>query len=91
MFALTFNGVVIQIEAAIFPVSSSMEWIDISTEPPGVPQVGWLFDRGNFTAPPPIVRPPKEDAALSAEEVATELVREGIITQAEVDAIKTSR
>ena len=39
----------------------------------------------------PPVRPPKSAANLSAEEVATELVRKGLISRAEFDAIKTRR
>ena len=40
------------------------------------------------TLPPP---PPKSAATLTAEEVATELVRKGVVTRAEFDTIKTKR
>ncbi len=50
MNALIFNGTVIQIEAATFPVHSSLTWVPI---PVGqVVEVGYLFANGSFNAPP---------------------------------------
>jgi len=47
---------------------------------------------GNTPAPfSPVVRPPKSDAPLNAEEIATLMVSKSLITRAEFDAIKTSR
>ncbi len=90
MFALIFDGKVVQTEAAEFDVHEDLVWVDISGILPA-PKAGWFYDGAVFTAPPVPSRPPKSEAPLNAEELATELVRKGIITRAEFDAIKTSR
>ena len=90
MKALIFDSKVVQIEAAEFPVSPALVWVDITLEVPQ-PKVGWSYDGTIFTAPSSPVRPPKSDAPLTAEEVATELVRKGLITRIEFDTVKTSR
>ena len=90
MKALILNGKVVQIEAAEFPVAPALTWVDITGITPA-PEVRWFYDGRDFTAPLAPVRPPKSEAPLSAEELATELVRKGLISRAEFDAIKTNR
>jgi len=90
MFALTFDGKVVQIELVEFPVHSALVWVDISAEVP-MPQVGWLYDGNNFTAPPLKTRPPKSDGPLLAEELATQMITDGTMTRAKIDSIKAAR
>ncbi len=91
VFALILDSKVVQISAVQTPVSVSLQWIDITGITPA-PEVGWSFDGRDFTPPPapPPTRPRSVDP-LSAEEIATELVRKGLVTRAEFDTIKTSR
>ena len=50
MYALIFNGSVVQIAAATFPVHSALEWVAI---PSGTDvAVGWSYSNDTFTAPP---------------------------------------
>ena len=60
MFALIFDGKVVQIEAGQFPVSASLEWVDIDGITPA-PGAGWSYDGTDFTAPPPPPPPPTND------------------------------
>ena len=50
MNALIFNGKVVQIEAATFPVHSALTWVAIPSGTDVVP--GWSYSGGTFTAPP---------------------------------------
>ncbi len=52
MKALIFDGKVVQIGAAEFPVAPALQWIDISGVSPA-PDVGWSYDGATFTPPPP--------------------------------------
>jgi len=91
MKALIFDGKVVQVEAIEFPVAPDLIWIDITTEAPK-PKVGWFYDGTNFAVPPPPPpAPPKSAANLSAEEIATELVRKGLVSRVEFNAIKNAR
>ncbi len=90
LFALIFDNKVVQIEPAEFPVSPALKWVDITGVTP-IPEVSWSYDGRDFTAPPVPIRPPKSEAPLSAEELATHLVAKSLTTRAELDAIKTSR
>ena len=91
MKALIFDSKVVQIEAKEFPVHTSLIWVDIMGILPS-PEVGWSYDGVMFTAPPAPPAPPPESAApLTAEELATHLIKKGAITQAEIDTIKTAR
>lgn len=91
MEALVFDGKVVQIEAQQFPVSSALTWVDITGITPA-PAVGWSYDGTSFTAPPPPpLPPPKSDAPLTAEELATQMITDGTMTRAKVDAIKARR
>jgi len=51
MFALTFQGKVIQVEAAQFPVNPALVWVDVGANGQGI-AAGWLYDGIIFTAPP---------------------------------------
>lgn len=53
MQALIFEGQVVQIEAAEFPVASTFEWVDLTGIVPA-PEVGWSYDDAVFAAPPPL-------------------------------------
>ena len=91
MEALIFDSKVVQIEAVQFPVAPALTWVDITGIVPS-PEIGWSFDGRDFTAPSPLPPPPPKSAEnLSAEEVATELVRKGLITRAEFNDIKSTR
>lgn len=91
MFALVFEGRVVQVESEEFPVSSALAWIDISDVTPQ-PEVGWSHDGVAFNTPPPDpAPPPKSDAPLTAEELAAHLVVKGAITEGEITAIKAAR
>jgi hypothetical protein len=50
-FALTHNGVVIEISSAEFPVNAAFTWVDASAASP-TPAVGWSYANGSFSAPP---------------------------------------
>lgn len=65
MFALVFNGDVVQIEAQEFPVAPALEWVDITGIVPA-PRVGWTHDGAVFAAPPAPPAPPSD--ADSAEQ-----------------------
>jgi hypothetical protein len=55
MLALVFNGQVVQLEAASFPVNPALVWVDVSTITPA-PQCGWAAAETSgiwaFTPPP---------------------------------------
>ncbi len=68
MFALTFQGKIVQIEKVIFDVHKDLVWVDISGTTPA-PEVGWSYDGVVFTAPPPppvVTPPPDADLAERA-------------------------
>jgi len=91
MKALIFNGKIIQTEAQEFPVHKNLTWVDFSDTTPA-PKVGWSYNGEVFTAPPSLLSPPpKSEAPLNAEELATHLIKKGTITQGEIDTIKTAR
>lgn len=91
MKALIFDGKITQIEGREFPVAPPLVWVDLAGVSP-VPSVGWSYDGTVFTAPPPASPlPPRSAAPLTAEEIATELVRKGLLLRSEFDAVKTSR
>ena len=89
--ALVFDGKVIQIEAQAFPVAPALAWVDITgINPPPAP--GWSYNGVIFTTPPPPPPPPPKSAAdVSVKELITEMIKDGIITQAMIDAIKAAR
>ncbi len=89
-FALVLDSKVVQISAVQTPVSVSLQWVDIDGITPA-PEVGWSFDGRDFTPPPPIPTRARSLDPLNAEEIATELVRKGLVTRNEFDTIKTSR
>ncbi len=66
MEALIFDGKVVQIEAQEFPVSPALSWVDINSVTPR-PKVGWTYNGVVFTAPPPVLAPPKPTDADRAE------------------------
>lgn len=93
MKALIFDSKVVQIEAAQFPVAPALIWVDISAVLP-VPEVGWSYDDVTdafTTPPPPPPLPPKSAAPITAEELATQMITDGTMTKAKVNAIKNSR
>ncbi len=90
MKALVFEGTVVQIAVVEFPVASALSWVDITGIDPS-PEVGWAYDGTKFTAPPAESRPPKSDARLTAEELATLLIDKGTVTRGDIDTIKTDR
>lgn len=47
MKALVFNGVVVQVEQAEFPVHEALTWHDVDD----TVQVGWLYQDGEFSNP----------------------------------------
>jgi len=91
MKALIFDGKVVQIEADEFPVSPALEWVDITGVMPQ-PEVGWAYNGVAFIQPPPPpTPPPKADADLTAEELAAQMIKDGTMTQAKINAIKAAR
>ena len=93
MLALVFDGKVVQIEAEEFDVHEALVWVDIRGIVPA-PVVGSTYDGTVFTppaVPPPPKAPDRVAANLTAEEIATELVRKGLVSRAEFDTVKTSR
>ena len=60
MFALVFDGQVVQIETTQFDVAPTLSWVDIAGVSPA-PEVGWSYDGTDFTAPPPPPPPPTND------------------------------
>jgi hypothetical protein len=57
MKALVFDGKIVQIEGTEFPISKSLQWVDLTDIAP-TPQVGWFYDGVVFTSPPPPPPPP---------------------------------
>lgn len=91
MKALIFDSRVVQIEVAEFPVAAALEWVDITGITPA-PKVGWVYDGAIFTAPPPPPPPPPKSAAdVSVRELITQMIKDGTMTQAKINAIKTAR
>ena len=77
MFALIFDGKVVQIESQEFPVAPALEWVGITGLSPQ-PQVGWLYNGVVFSAPPPPPSPPPDsnillDAAIDSATTLTAL------------------
>ncbi len=52
MQALVFDGKVVQIQSAAFPVAPSLAWVDIAGLTPQ-PEIGWSYDGAVFAPPPP--------------------------------------
>ncbi len=71
MLALIFEEMVVQIEAAAFPVATELEWIDIGAATPA-PEVGWRYDGTSF-APP---QGPSLDALVDAKRL--DFIAEGV-------------
>ncbi len=90
MKALVFDGKVVQIEAEEFPVSPSLIWVDITGINPQ-PETGWDYDGTVFTAPIPLPPPDRSREPLTAEELATQMITDGTMTRAKIDAIKVGR
>ena len=89
--ALVFDGKVVQIEAQAFPVAPTLAWTDISGITPA-PKVGWSYNGIVFTAPTPLPPPPPKSATpLTAEELAAQMIKDGTMTQAKIDALKAAR
>lgn len=49
--ALIFDGAVIDTAATPFPVAVGMSWVDITGRDP-MPEPGWRYANGQFSAPP---------------------------------------
>ena len=77
-FALIFDGKVVQIEAAKFPVSTSLEWVNITNVSP-TPLVGWLYDGANFSAPIVVLPPVLTDDEVYDRIIKTEKVFKGYV------------
>lgn len=78
-------------EASIV-LDSGVEWDGVTVASRFWQKLQDWIRQGNTPTPfVPPVRPPKSDAPLSGEEVASELVRKGLVTRAEFDAVKTGR
>ena len=58
MFALVFDGFVVQIAAAEFPVHPSMLWVNATGAAPQ-PSVGWRYDGKAFSPPQTVPVPAK--------------------------------
>lgn len=50
MIALVFDGKIVQIEPAEFPVAPALQWVDITGIAPA-PKVGWSYDGASFAPP----------------------------------------
>jgi hypothetical protein len=80
MFALTFQGKVVQIEAAQFPVHSALVWVDIGANLQGVVP-SWSYDGVIFAAPvvlpppPPPTKAARLQAAFASNAVIEALLR----------------
>lgn len=58
MYALVYEGMVLQVESATFPVNSAYQWVQFDNSVINV-QPGWTYANGVFTAPSDPGNPPQ--------------------------------
>jgi hypothetical protein len=90
-FALVFEGSIVQIDAATFPVAPALVWTtDISAVTPA-PQVGWTASETGsaWTFAAPVVPPPTNEQ-LAATELAAKTAEGIAITSASLPAVNAT-